>query len=192
MPAVPSSAGQPSGWPWVIPPVLIIAGGFGTAALYYWAGEAYLPSRGLAGIAFAAPYLAAGSLALVGVRIGQPGLIAGGAMATFLISLVTWVLWPLVIPAGALIVHAVFRGSKPNPLGTASTALIFFGLVGAITALVRHDDPRAGVLADGSEWSASDVITAPEAVISLGITLATVAAALFLARMERARQRREG
>ena len=169
---------------WTIPPALLILGGLGVAVLRIAGTESYEPNRLLGSIALGGPYVAAGVIALRGVLQGRAALVAGGGLGAFALALVSLILWPLVIPAGALIVRSVHMARQPNLLGLAEVLLVFGGLFSAITVLVVGDDPAGGTLPDGGEWSASDVITAGEAWTAMVLVALTGAG---LAQLERRR-----
>lgn len=179
----------PFGWVWISLALLIIAGGFGVAALRITLSEAYEPNRVVGSIALGAPYVAAGSIALVGVVHHRASLVTAGGMSTFALAVVSLVIWPLVIPAGALIVRSVVMVRAVNLVGLAVVIVTFFGLLAAVTMLVLGEDEASGTLPDGGEWYASDVVTRCEALAALVLVVATVAG---VAMLERFRHHAEG
>lgn len=172
----------PFGWVWLFLATLIVTGGVGVAALRISASESYEPNRILGSVALGAPYVVAGCIALAGVVRHRAALVAAGGMSAFVLALVSLVLWPLVIPAGALIVRSVVMARAVNLGGLLIVAVSFFGLLGAVTVLVLGEDEAGGVLPGGGEWYASDVVTRGEALTALVLTLATAAAVAALER----------
>jgi hypothetical protein len=173
----------PFGWVWVFLALLIFVGGFGVAVLRMVLSEPWEPNRVLGSIALGAPYTAAGGIALWGVVRHRASLVTGGGMSAFALALVSLVLWPLVIPAGALIVRSVAMARAVNLRGLAIVGVTFFGLLAAVTVLVFGEDEASGTLPGGGEWSASDVVTTGEALSALAITFATAAGIAILERL---------
>lgn len=172
----------PFGWVWLLLAAVIVLAGVGVVVLRIAASESYEPNRILGSIALGAPYVVAGTIALAGIVRHRASLVTAGGMSAFVLGLVSLVLWPLVIPAGALIVRSVAMARSVNLSGLLIVALSFFGLLTAVTVLVFGEDEASGVLAGGGEWYASDVVTGGEALGALAITLVTAAGVAVLER----------
>jgi hypothetical protein len=165
--------------PWVIPALLIVAGGAAAGVIRSYAGAGHEPESDLADVAFAAPVVMAGLVALAGVQWRRQGMVVGSAFAVYPIAIVSIVMWPLVIPASFLVVHGFTLKGAGEPLHLAGTVLLAAGLPVAFFALLVHEDPVAWQTAFGS-GSSSDVVTNVEAVLSLSITAVAGLAATAL------------
>lgn len=172
----------PFGWIWLLLATLIFLGGFGVAALRVTLSESWEPNRVIGSIALGAPYTAAGAIALAGIVRHRASLVAAGSMSAFALTVVSVVLWPLVVPAGALIVRSVSMARGVTLLGTATVAATFFGLLAAITVLVMGEDEASGERPGGGEWYASDVITRGESVLAITLVAVSMAAVVLLER----------
>ena len=175
----------PFGWVWLLLAGLIALGGLGVVALRVASTESYEPNRLLGSVALGVPYVVAGGIALAGVVRHRASLVTAGGMSAFVLAVVSLVLWPLVVPAGALIVRSVSMARAVNLRGLLIVAVSFFGLLAAVTVLVYGEDEAGGTLPGGGTWYASDVVTRGEALSALAITLATAAAVAVLERMRR-------
>ncbi|MQC18567.1 MAG: hypothetical protein DWG80_05795 [Chloroflexi bacterium] len=175
----------PFGWVWLLLAALIVLGGFGVVALRVASTESYEPNRVLGSIALGAPYVVAGGIALAGIVRHRASLVTAGGMSAFVLATVSLVLWPLVVPAGALIVRSVSMARAVNLRGLLIVAGSFFGLLAAITVLVFGEDEAGGTLPGGGTWYASDVVTRGEALTALTITFVTAAAVAVLERSRR-------
>ena len=173
----------PFGWVWLLLAALIVLGGVGVVVLRVASTESHEPNRILGSVALGAPYVVAGGIALAGIVRHRASLVTAGGMSAFVLALVSLVLWPLVIPAGALIVRSVAMARSVNLSGLLIVALSFFGLLTAVTVLVLGEDEAGGTLPGGGTWYASDVVTRGEALTALVLTLATATGVALLERL---------
>lgn len=157
--------------------VIVIVGGVGLALVHNYAGNDGDPEGWLAASAFAAPFVMAGVLALFGVWRGRSGVVAAAGIALVPISIVSVVMWPILVPAAVLIVLGLAAGADRSARENVAFALVVVGLPIAFALLLVHNDPVSWVTPDGGGGSSSDVITNVEALGSLSITAMVSAAA---------------
>ena len=162
--------------PWLIPAVLVIAGGAALGVIRYYAGSPHEPESSLADVAFAAPSCTAGVLAVAGILMGHRGLVIGAGFALFPISVVSFVMLPLLVPAALLVAYAATLRGTGGALDFAEAALVAVGLPVAFFALLIHDD-AATWHSGTSSGSTSDIVTTFEATLSLAITAVVAATA---------------
>ncbi len=169
-------------WLRAVPAVAVTVGGVAAGAVHYFAGSPGMPNGELAAMAFGAPWVMAGVLTLVGTIRGCPTVVAFAGMAAFPISLVSIVLWPLLVPALLLVAQGVSRFNHPAPRDIGVGFLIAIGLVSAFFLLLVHQDPATWQTPEGGTHYSSDIITAVEALASLAIvvTVGVAAAATML------------
>jgi hypothetical protein len=87
--------------------------GFALMAVHYLAGSDGDPEGWYSAAGFAAPFVGAGYLALVGDRFATPLLCVAGGVALALMSVVSIIVVPLIVPAGFMIAairNASIRG----------------------------------------------------------------------------------
>ena len=170
----------------VVVAVLLVLAGLGIASLRFFGGsppEQHLYDL-LGALALGAIVAAPGVLALL-ARYDRPALLLPAGVVLIPLSFLSFALvtLPLLIPAVMLFVDYA-RRSRTHPVGwkraTAVTVLVLALLVGALLALVVHQDPREYTTATAS-YGTSDVITAAEALVSLALVGAALAMAWVLA-----------
>lgn len=130
----------------------------------------------LAGV-FVAPALIA-SIAVDGRRVA----LFAAALPLLVLSSISIVTIPLVIVAAAFIVLALRMPQGPGggrgALNFGVGVLVAVLEVGALIALIVHEDPRT-VNRGTTTISSSDVVTWPEVAVSLGLAAAAVLLARF-------------
>ena len=170
---------------WLIPAFVVIASGTTLMAARHYASEPDDPEGWLAGVAFGAPALMAGILALLAILRGYPTVVVGASIAVIPISLVSVILWPLMVPVTLLLAFGLQRISRPAAGEIVIGGLIVVGLISAFVLLLVHEDPVTWQSADGKRGGgSSDIITTVEASASLTIVAAVglVAGATMLRR----------
>ncbi len=90
--------------------VAVILGGIALVIGHYYGGSPGDPEGWFEAFGFAAPFLGAGFLALVGTLCGRPALVLAAGVALIPTSLLSIVLIPLLLPATLLITHAAQDG----------------------------------------------------------------------------------
>jgi hypothetical protein len=135
-------------------------------------------------VALGAIVAAPGVLALLALS-DRPALLLPAATVLIPVSFLSFagVLLPLLVPAVLLsIAYGRRSGAQPTDrLRTAATlAWVLVLLVAAGVALFVHQDPRSYVTAT-AEGSTSDVITAAEALVSLGLVATAIVGGWTLA-----------
>lgn len=160
----------------------VIAGGVAVMFVHYYAGSPGDPEGWFAALGFAAPFIGAGFLALVGTLRGQPALIFAAAVALIPMSVLSIVLIPLLIPAVLLMVHATSDGFAPRDL--ALPAILAFALAAALTVLVFHQDPVTWSTPESSGGS-SNIVTTSEATLAIAAAVAVAILAVLLPRKQR-------
>jgi hypothetical protein len=158
----------------------LVLAGVGLAVLRFSGGTpAEDGLEGAAGsFALGAVVMATGVLAALALR-DRPVLLLPAAIVLVPLSFLSFafVTAPLLAPA-VLLCIGYARRSRRHPLPAWRVALavvvVFASLIGAVAALVVHQDPREYVTAT-SAGSTSDVITGAEAAISMALTASGVA-----------------
>jgi hypothetical protein len=148
-----------------------IAAGFVLMAVHYFAGADGDPEGWLAATGFAAPFVGAGCLALVGDRFAKPLLCVAGGGALAVMCVVSIIMIPLVVPAGVMI--GSIRNTSVEADSLVVPAIFAVGLVGAFGPLVFHQDPVTWSTPDGG-GSSSNIVTSTEASISLIVVIVVV------------------
>ncbi len=165
---------------------LLVLAGLGIAALRFVGGSPpeHRPYDLLGALALGAVVAAPGVLALL-ARHDRPALLLPAAVVLVPLSFLSFALvtLPLLIPAVMLFVD-YSRRSRHHPVGwlqpTATTLVVLALLVAAVLALLVHQDPREYRTATAG-YGTSDIITAAEALISLGLTATALAVGWVLA-----------
>jgi hypothetical protein len=158
---------------------VVIAAGVALGLVRYFGGVP--PERGaegaLGGTAFAAPFVAAGVLAIAGLA-GRPWLTAAAGIALVPMSSVSFagVTLPLLVPAGIFLMHAVRARGRWGPAAVAQTCAAAVGVVAALVLLFVHEDPASWETATGG-GSTSDIVTARESLRSLALLALVLGAA---------------
>jgi len=147
------------------------------------------PEGALAAFALGTIVAAPGVLALLG-RHDRPVLLLPAATVLLPVSFLSFagVTLPLLVPAVMLFVAYGRRSSvRPSPAGRAASTTVFVLalLVAAAVALLAHQDPRSYSTTNGG-GSTSDVITAAESLVSLGLATAALGGGWWLTSPHRA------
>ncbi|MGB5757188.1 MAG: hypothetical protein WBM50_09760 [Acidimicrobiales bacterium] len=145
----------------------VIVGGVGLVFVHYYGGSPGDPEGWFAALGFAAPFIGAGVLALVGTRRGRPALVFAAGVALIPMSVLSIVLIPLLIPAMLLMAHAAVDRFDARDL--AVPLLLALGLVVVLAILVFHQDPVTWSTPEGS-GSSSNIVSATEAAIAVATT----------------------
>jgi hypothetical protein len=148
----------------IVASVAAILGGVALVFGHYYGGSPGDPEGWFEALGFAAPFLGAGFLALVGTISGRPALVFASGAALIPMSLLSIVLIPLLIPATLLIIHAAGDGFDPHDLVVPS--LLAFALVAVLVVLVFHQDPATWSTPYGGGGS-SNVVTPTEAASAI-------------------------
>jgi hypothetical protein len=140
------------------------------------------PDAVLASLALGGVIATPGILALLS-RDGRVALLVPAAIGLALVCTMSVATLPLIIAAAFLVVAFAGRPAADRQgflLTAATTVTVLVLLVAAALALFVHQDPRSWTSETGS-GSTSDVITAAEALISLGLSAAAILVGRFLA-----------
>ena len=135
--------------------------------------------EGLGAAAFGAPYTTLGLLAILGSRSDRPGLMAFSSMPLLPMSMLSVVMFPLLLPAGFLFTRALIGlfGRRQQHLGWPEPFLSFVLPAMPVLAfgyLMFHQDPRSWETAGGYHGT-SDIVTFAESGLSLGTAAVVVA-----------------
>ena len=173
-----SSTGSGSPF-WTLPAFLVIGGGLLLTVGVYVAGEPGEPRSPLAPLAFGAPTLVAGLLALFGILRGHPAMVLAAGIALLPLSFISVVLWPMFLPAALLIAYGAGR-TRGTSLGEVAAAVVVaVGLPVALFAMLVHQDPAMWISDDGKRGGgSSDIVTNAEVAVSLAITAAVASAGI--------------
>lgn len=164
---------------------LLVLAGLGLAAIrFVGASPAEDGIEGALGsLAFGAPVMATGALALLALRdravLLLPAAVVLVPMSFLSFALVTL---PLLVPAVMLSVGYRRRSRVESTSGARATVTLWavvLLLIAAVAALLVHQDPRE-YSTPTSSGGTSDIITAVEALISLALTATSLAAGWFL------------
>lgn len=159
--------------------VVVMAAAVGLGIVRYLAGDSSTPHHTVGCAAFAAPFFTGGLVALLGERRGHPLFVASAGIGLWPISLVSIVMWPLLIPAAFLTWKGLQIAATRGPLDVPVSIAIVAGIWGTFAMLLFHQDPATWQTPDGTA-SSSDIITVAEALVTGAVLLGVVAAA-FLA-----------
>ena len=133
----------------------------------------------LGAAALGAPYTTLGLLAILGSRSDRPALMAFSGMLLLPMSMLSVVMFPLLLPAGFLFARALIGlfGRRQQHLGWPEPFLSFVlpaMPVLALGYLLVHEDPRSWETVGGYH-STSDIVTFAESGLSLGTGALVVA-----------------
>ena len=139
--------------------------------------------EGLGALAVGAPYSTLGLLAILGSRSDRPALMAFSSMPLLPMSMLSVVMFPLLLPAGFLFVRALIGlfDRRQQHLGRPEPFLSFVLPAMPVLAfgyLLFHEDPRSWERAGGGSHSTSDIVTLSESALSLGTAAVVVAVAV--------------
>jgi hypothetical protein len=149
--------------------------GFALMAVHYLAGSDGDPEGWYSAAGFAAPFVGAGCLALVGDRFATPLLCVAGGVALAVMSVVSIIVVPLIVPAGFMI--AAIRNASIRGGDLVVPAVLAAGLVTTFAMLVFHEDPVTWSSSDGG-GSSSNIVTSTEASISVIVVTIVVLSAI--------------
>ena len=169
----------------IVSAVLVIVAGIALIPIREIASEPSNAEGPLSSVAFAAPFIAAGVVALLGEYRAKPIYSVAAGVALLPISLVSFILIPLLIPAILVIGMGLSRLSAPSNLDIGVSIVLTVGLVVAFAALLVHQDPTSWSTPTAS-GSSSDIVTTTEATLSLTIVAAVLAVAALVGRHPRA------
>ena len=147
-------------------------------------------TRILASLALGSTTLLPGVLALLARKRPALYLAAGVIGIPLAFISMAGVTLPLLLPAGMALV-AYGRRSGEGPPSRVAAPLIaliafFFGIASFVSLLI-HEDPRSSATENGSTYS-SDVVTIPEALVSLSLAGAGVVSVWLLSAPEGRRE----
>ena len=136
----------------------------------------------LGAAALGAPYTTLGLLSILGSRSDRPALMAFSSMLLLPMSMLSVVMFPLLLPAGFLFARAMIGlfGRRQQHLGWPEPYLSFVlpaMPVLALGYLLFHEDPRSWETAGGHRGT-SDIVTFAESGLSLGTAAVVVAASV--------------
>lgn len=147
---------------------VVVMGGVALAFIHYLGGTDGDPEGWYAAVGFAAPLLGAGVLAAVGALVDAPWLWWAAGVAIVPCSIVSIVMFPLLVPAIVLIVLGL-RNSDGH-VRERSGVVFAVALIAAFGGVVFHQDP---VTWEGG--STSNIVTTTEATMSVVVTVCVVA-----------------
>ena len=154
--------------------------GLALVLVRYFGAPDGLPNAELGAVAFGAPYSVLGFLAFLGGRSGRPALTLFASTPLVFMSMISFVLIPLVLLAGFLVVRAIsgLAVGRQQHLGWPEMCLPFVVTAAPVLAfgyLLFHQDPVEW-RSDAQTFSAtSDFVTVAESVLSLGAVALAVA-----------------
>jgi hypothetical protein len=148
-----------------------VVAGFALMLVHYYAGTPDDPEGWFASVGFAAPFIGAGALCLIGDHADRPLLCVAAGIGLAVMSLVSIVMIPLLLPAAAMFTSAPDASAAPP--APAVPFVLAAGLVLAFGYLVFHQDPATWSTPYGG-GSSSNIVTRTEATISLAVTTAAV------------------
>lgn len=163
----------------VVAAVVVVIAGIALVPIREFASEPNDAEGALSSVAFAAPFIAAGLIALLGVHRAKPIYSVAAGVALLPISLVSFILIPLLVPAMLLIAIGMTVATQSSNRDVGISIVVTVGLVAAFAALLVHQDPATWSTLDSSGMS-SDIVTTREATLGLSIVASVLLiAALF-------------
>lgn len=157
---------------------IVMAAAVGLGIVRYLAGDPSTPHHIVGCAAFAAPFFTGGLVAFLGERRGHPMFVAAAGIGLWPISLVSIVMWPLLIPAAFLTWKGRQVAATRGPLDIPVSIAIVAGIWGTFAMLLFHQDPASWQTHHGSA-SSSNIITIGEALVTGAVLVGVVAAALL-------------
>ncbi len=155
-----------------------VVAGIGLMVVHFYGGSAGSPEGWFAAAGFAAPIVGAGALCLVGDRMARPLLCVAAGIGLAIMSVVSIVMFPLLIAATIMFAEA------RNVTGKQETPVVPFVLAAALVSvfgfLIFHQDPATWSTPDGGGGS-SNIVTNVEASVSLGVVAIVVLGSVFWA-----------
>ena len=154
--------------------------GLGLVLIRYFGAPDGLPNAELGAVAFGVPYSALGLLAFLGGRSGRPALTLFASTPLAFMSMISFVLLPLVLLAGFLVVRAFvgLAAGRQQHLGWPEMCLPFVVTAAPVLAfgyLLFHQDPASWQSDAQTLQGISDIVTVSESVLSLGSVALAVA-----------------
>ena len=162
--------------------------GLALVLIRYFGAQDGLPNAELGALAFGAPYCVLGFLAFLGGRTGRPALTLFASTPLVLMSMISFVLIPLVLLAGFLVVRAIsgLAAGQQQHLSPSEMFLPFLVTAAPVLAfgyLLFHQDPASWQSDANSYHSTSDIVTVTESILSLGaVALAVVVSYVWIVR----------
>lgn len=154
----------------------VVLGGVALTLIHNFGGSDGDPEGWFSALGFAAPFIGAGLIALVGTLRGRPNLMFVTGVALIPMSVLSVVLLPLVVPAVLLIVHSTPKRLDPRDL--IAPSILASVLIVGLAIVVFHQDPATWSTPEGS-GSSSNIITTLEATVVVSATVAVVLIAAF-------------
>ena len=162
--------------------------GLALVLIRYFGAQDGLPNAELGALAFGTPYCVLGFLAFLGGRTGRPALTLFASTPLVLMSMISFVLIPLVLLAGFLVVRAIsgLAAGQQQHLSPSEMFLPFLVTAAPVLAfgyLLFHQDPASWQSDANSYHSTSDIVTVTESILSLGaVALAVVVSYVWIVR----------
>ena len=153
----------------------IVLGGVVAAFVHFFAGVPGDPEGVFAALGFGAPFIGLGLLGLLGSLRGNDELVIVAGIVVIPMSLITFILIPLVIPAVGLI-QVVGQCNNLSQRRFGISALLVLPLAITLGILIFHQDPATWSSPQGG-GSSSNIVTTAEA----SLTIATASIVVFLA-----------
>ncbi len=145
----------------------VLIGGLAMVLIHYFGGTEGDPEGWFAAVGFAAPILGAGALAAVGSLVDAPWLWWAAGFALVPCAIVSFVMFPLLAPAIALIVLGL--RNRDGDMRERWGVVFVVALIASFGFVVFHEDPATW--AGGSN---SNIVTTTEATISVVVAVCVV------------------
>ena len=158
---------------------IVMLAAVGLGIVRFLAGDSSTPYYILGCAAFAAPFFAGGLVALLGERQGHPMFVAAVGISLWPISVVSIVMWPILIPAGFLAWKGLEAAATWTAVDISVSIAIVAGICGTFALLLFHQDPASWETRDGSA-SSSNIITGTEALMTGAVLLCVVGTVLLV------------
>ena len=156
---------------------ITIAAGGGLIAIHHLGGTPGDTEGWFASTGFGAPFIGAGLLGLLAVLKSCPLYCAAAGLALPPMCIISVIGFPLLIPAGMLIVVALANEVPVREMALA--AIPALALAATTWFLVLHQDPVTWTTATSSGGS-SNIITSFEATLSITVVTIVLAACYLL------------
>ena len=163
---------------------MFVLAGAGLVLIRYFGAPDGFPNAELGAVAFGAPYSVLGFLAFLGGRTGRPALTLFASTPLVLMSMLSFVLIPLVLLAGFLVVRAIsgLVAGQQQHLSPSEMFLPFLVTAAPVLAfgfLLFHQDAVSWQSDEKGFHSASDIVTVSESVLSLGAVAFSAVVSFF-------------
>jgi hypothetical protein len=153
-----------------------VAGGAGLVTIHHFGGSPGDPERWYESVGFGAPFIGAGLLGLLAVVKSYPLYCAAAGLALWPMCIISFVGFPLLIPAAVLMMVAASNDVPAR--GFAVAAIPALVLAATTWFLVLHQDAATWTTKNGS-GSSSNVVTTFEATLSIA-AVSTVLISCYL------------